>query len=46
MKIGDIIKFYFNGEVLQGKIVLTGKNMVRVECNGMMLVVSTDKIIK
>jgi hypothetical protein len=46
MKTGDIIQFYFNGEILQGTIILTGKNSVRVECKGMMLVVSIDKIIQ
>jgi hypothetical protein len=46
MKIGDIITFKFNGEIMQGTIILTGKNMVRVECKGMILVVSIDKIIE
>jgi len=46
MKTGDIIQFYFNGEILQGTIILTSKNSVRVECKGMMLVVSIDKIIQ
>jgi hypothetical protein len=46
MKIGDNINFSFNGEIVTGTIVLTGKNWVRVEYKGMMLVVSIDKIIK
>lgn len=46
MKIGDVITFKFNGEIMSGTIILTGKNWVRVECKGMVLVVSIDKIIK
>jgi hypothetical protein len=46
MKIGDVITFKFNEEILQGTIILTGKNWVRVECKGMVLVVAIDKIIK
>jgi hypothetical protein len=46
MKTGDVIKFKFNGEIMSGKIILTGKNMVRVQCEGMILVVSIDKIIE
>lgn len=46
MKIGDVIKFKFNGGVMSGKILLTGKNWVRVQCESMILVVSIDKIIE
>jgi hypothetical protein len=43
---GKLVSFHFNNQVLSGKIVLFGKKFCRVESNGVVLVVETNKIIK
>jgi hypothetical protein len=43
---GKLVSFYFNNQILSGKIVLFGKKFCRVESSGVVLVVQTEKIIK